>query len=511
MFSRLSTKITQEIMEGEGLMEWIKEINPLRCKSEAAWEGKHFKLDEHYFCTLAIAASDPLIEEYMNEIEDINKLDQVTLDLFLEDMWLLFEDMTLQEQHDESRDLNKTLAKILELRRNKDIPLAICSKNQECAKAFRKMVLQLKLIQLGYYGPSQTTAGLYLAHHRGKLGAYFSNSKNNRWPHQPLSYPPNEDEKLLDKYLSSLSEALSISTIRMNKNWKDQLHRKLDNNENFTENGSKGRMESFSLLDIPAFGSRLLHLTEFQTNSPNWLNEVNFAISKEFTNNTELGMKFRDYKYLFKFWGVYIENYLKTESSTELKHLPATELNYLPDIDIDKEYHPFNFTNYIQDENLTFLQVYTLSHPTATDNSIINGQLTKVASKVLGSTLDKGFVKNNGLFDKLLLDCSFREQFMPPGQPLKGKCDLFQQSLTSNGLCLSFNTETPSKIWNNDTSYFAKAIEEIGNVKKMQVYNFGGAGSNEGRLNHLSGRAGFGVVFFIRFSMAFTKPVSLQL
>ena len=69
---------------------------------------------------------------------------------------------------------------------------------------------------------------------------------------------------------------------------------------------------------------------------------------------------------------------------------------------------------------------------------------------------------------------------MPPGQPLKGRCDLFQQSLTSNGLCLSFNTETPSKIWNNDTSYFAKAIEEIGNVKKMQVYNFGGAGSNEG-------------------------------
>ena len=105
-------------MEGKGLMEWIKEINPLRCKSEEAWEGKSFKLDKHYFCTLAIAASDPLIEENMREIEDINKLDKNTIELLLEDIWLLFEEMTLQEQHNESRDLNKTLAKILELRKS---------------------------------------------------------------------------------------------------------------------------------------------------------------------------------------------------------------------------------------------------------------------------------------------------------------------------------------------------------------------------------------------------------
>ena len=322
MFSRLSTKITQEIMEGEGLMEWIKEIKPLRCKSEAAWKGKDFNLDEHYYCTLAIAASDPLIAENMREIEDINKLDKNTIELLLEDIWLLFEEMTLQEQHNESRDLEKTLAKILELRNSNYIPLIDCRKNIACAKSFRKTVLQLKLIQLGYYGPSQTTAGLYLAYHREKLGAYFINSKSNRWPHQPLSYPPNEDEELLNEYLTSLSEALSISTVKINKNWKDQLHRELDNNENITEYWSRSKMKNLSLLDIPAFGSRLLHLTEFQTNSPNWLNEVNFAISKEFTNNTELGMKFRDYKYLFKSWESYMETILKTESYTELKDLP---------------------------------------------------------------------------------------------------------------------------------------------------------------------------------------------
>ena len=147
---RLSQEITQEILEGKGLIEWIKDINPLRCKLEAAWEGKNFKLDEHYFCTLAIAASDPLIEEYMLEIEDINKLDQNTTELLLEDIWLLFEEMTLQEQHDESKDLKKTFDKIIEVRKNRDIPLTICRKNMDCAKAFRKTVLQLKLIQLGY-------------------------------------------------------------------------------------------------------------------------------------------------------------------------------------------------------------------------------------------------------------------------------------------------------------------------------------------------------------------------
>ena len=68
---------------------------------------------------------------------------------------------------------------------------------------------------------------------------------------------------------------------------------------------------------------------------------------------------------------------------------------------------------------------------------------------------------------------------MTAREPLNGSCDLFQQSLTSNGLCLSFNTETPSNIWNNSFT-LAKAIEENGEIKSGEVLNFTGAGSNEG-------------------------------
>ena len=69
---------------------------------------------------------------------------------------------------------------------------------------------------------------------------------------------------------------------------------------------------------------------------------------------------------------------------------------------------------------------------------------------------------------------------MMPGEPLSGKCDLFQQSLTSNSLCLSFNTEKPSNIWSDDMS-FAKALKEIGATKPTNISNFRGTGPNEGR------------------------------
>ena len=138
-------------MEGKGLIEWIKETNPVRCKSEVAWRGRNLTIGHHFSCTLEIARSDALISTNTNEIEDIAKFDQVTFENLVEELWLLFENMTLQQQHDESRDLNKVFTVIDEFRRNreKDIPQIICSLNWTCAKQFRKMVLQLKLIQLG--------------------------------------------------------------------------------------------------------------------------------------------------------------------------------------------------------------------------------------------------------------------------------------------------------------------------------------------------------------------------
>ena len=470
LVSKISRNINTEILEGEGLKEWIKFINPRRCDSTEAWEGRDFSLKQHYSCTLEIAKSDTLISTIMNEIEDISKLDQVTIEKLLEEIWLLFEDMTLQQQHDESSDLKKTFAMIFELleKRADNIPKTICSLNLNCAKASRAIVLQLKLIQLGYYGPSQATVGSYLAHHRKRLGPYFTNSINNRWPYQPLNREPNGDEKLLNDFMIKLTESLS----------------------HFTNGMDSGRLKNVSILDLPAFGSRLSYLNEFQTNTPNWPNEVNFAILDHY-NSTELGFKFETYKYLIRLWSTYVDEIMKNVTATNEIEYPfaivrrnvttSEETKFPPDV----VKNPFNFTQYIQDDEITFLQIYTHAYPTGRNNSKIDAVWNRAAVKVFGATLDEEFVKTNGLFDSPFLDCSFKEQFMKAGVPLSGKCDLFHKSLTSNGLCLSFNTETPSNIW-TDSFSLAKDIEEIEAIKPKEISKFAGAGPNDGEFSNNS-------------------------
>ena len=59
LFLNLSTKLTKEILEGEGLKDWIKfKNNPQRCRAERAWEeDENVKPNEYHSCTLAIAKS----------------------------------------------------------------------------------------------------------------------------------------------------------------------------------------------------------------------------------------------------------------------------------------------------------------------------------------------------------------------------------------------------------------------------------------------------------------------
>ena len=128
---------------------------------------------------------------------------------------------------------------------------------------------------------------------------------------------------------------------------------------------------------------------------------------------------------------------------------------------------------------MTFLQVYLASHPTASNNNKMNMILARTAKRVFGTTMDHGFVQSNGLYDKIFLDCSFQDHFMMNGKPLKEHCDMFQQMLTSNGICMSFNSEIPSNIWQDDI-FTAKAIEELAGSKPREISNFIGAGPNQG-------------------------------
>ena len=104
-------------------------------------------------------------------------------------------------------------------------------------------------------------------------------------------------------------------------------------------------------------------------------------------------------------------------------------------------------------------------------------------ASVFGVTMDNNFVKNNGLFDKLFIDCSFKEPFLMNGKTFSGKCDHFQRTLTSNGLCMSFNSFSPSHTWKN--SILIKSLEEI-TESNRNILKFGGTGSNEGEFQLFS-------------------------
>ena len=106
-------------MESKGLIEWIKEINPVRCDSSAAWEGRDLSVEQHYSCTQEIAKSDNLISTIMYDIEDVSKLEQVIIEKLIDEIWLMFENMTLQEQQEESKDFKKIFTLINDLVKDK--------------------------------------------------------------------------------------------------------------------------------------------------------------------------------------------------------------------------------------------------------------------------------------------------------------------------------------------------------------------------------------------------------
>ena len=500
-------------MEGKGLKNWIQFINnPQRCGSENAWEKDENSKPEYHSCSLAIAKSVNLHLENIRKIQEISQLDEITLKQLEDNIWSSFEDITFKDQQDESMNFKRTLDRIFELHSKMDKPWTECSNSWYCTKAFRKIILQLKLIQLGYYGPYGATAGMYLALHRDELGLYFSNSDGNNWPHQPLSYLPNPDEKLLNEYLMKLTEALSdFTNSAYNREKNQHLKEKVIDMTNSTYNRKQhqtnhiesrmGRLKNISILDFPAFGSRLSNLTKYFVSAPNWPMEVNFAILNRY-NTTELGEKFRTHKHLIKIWATYMDYIFKDGTTQNLYKAVKTEeklvnlwnklIDYISKnktsetrskfhLDIaDIPSNPFDFTKNIQDDFWTFVQVYMQSHLTGVDNNEINTVWMKTAKKIFGSILDDKIVQSNGMFDGLFLDCSFQEQFMT--EELAGGCNLFKHSLTSNGLCFSFNSEIPSNIWDNTFS-LAKVIGAVREIKTTNISNFAGTGSKEGKFN----------------------------
>ena len=141
-----------------------------------------------------------------------------------------------------------------------------CSHIPGCEKAVRKIVLQLKMIEWGVFGLGESTAGMFLAYHHKFLGPYFGNLNGHNWPHEPLSKEPSLLEKRFHQQLVKIAKEMS-----------------------------NGKLTNVSMLDLPAFGSKIAHLDKKHQIEANWPTELNFIIL-----NDKIGNK--GIYYGFNFW-----------------------------------------------------------------------------------------------------------------------------------------------------------------------------------------------------------------
>ena len=423
IFKEISSKVTQKAIDGA-----IKIITRtyLYCVSHDAWDVSN----SIYFngCTMEIASSDPQILAAINNIEKIAQHNQYSASA----IWLLYEEIDFYQEDHASKSLEVAVDAINEIAGNLQ-STSFCQEN--CLKTMREIVVQLKLIQWGYYGNAEATAGIYLAFHRNYAGSYFENSLKNYWPYYPLNDEPTELEVRLNKLLVKMTDAMS-----------------------------DGRLKRTSILDLSAYGSPLSNLDPFQTNEANWPYEVNFAIHNK--NDTNFTLAFDVVKKLSYHWGQYMDHINEEGTYSDLKFPP------------NKIENPFNFSTYIFDDLSMFLKVYTGSFPTALEDS--HSTWKETAESVFNETMEMEFVKRNGLYDKLIMDCSFQEKLMKRSSKdteLFGGCEYFHHSLTSNGVCYSFNGLRPSLSWN-----FSKVIEVFEeNFEANDLeYRFGGTGASRG-------------------------------
>ena len=97
---------------------------------------------------------------------------------------------------------------------------------------------------------------------------------------------------------------------------------------------------------------------------------------------------------------------------------------------------------------------------------------------MFNQTKKEEFVEQRGVYDKLIIDCAFKENLQRKKQPSSGGCNDFVPSITTNGLCYTFNGQTSSEIWKPSklmTTFSHLFPSEVKNKKK-----FGGTRTVQG-------------------------------
>ena len=221
------------------------------------------------------------------------------------------------------------------------------------------------------------------------------------------------------------------------------------------------------MIDLPAFGSKLKNFdnrakpSKFSHLINDWKVQINFqSLNGQKSNSLE-----RFWRSVFDKWRHYMKNESDFSSPTSI-------------------YNVFNYTAYIFKDLETFLKLYSESFLSIDSSKY---QLPSLISKsVFEETKNTLDLKDHSYFDELLVRCSFQTNLDLSSIFLKGlkkKCgQYFQKTLTTNGICHSFNPKMESNIWRERA--IIKAFEQAFNVKKFKNENkaqkFRGTGKSEG-------------------------------
>ena len=100
------------------------------------------------------------------------------------------------------------------------------------------------------------------------------------------------------------------------------------------------------------------------------------------------------------------------------------------------------------------------------------------ANKIFSHIEEDQFLKTKGLYDKLIIDCAFREDISLKRRP-DGGCPGFYPTLTTNGMCYTFNGKPTSELWQDSKmiNSFSAIFPSHSNDNKT----FGGSRTVQGK------------------------------
>ena len=107
----------------------------------------------------------------------------------------------------------------------------------------------------------------------------------------------------------------------------------------------------------------------------------------------------------------------------------------------------------------------------------------ETAKKSFNSIKDDDFVQRRGVYDKLIIDCAFRENLKKKKLPdVDQGCEGFQPSLTTNGMCYTFNGKENDELWKS--SLLTSTFKNLFPLMSENNKNFGGERTAQGNFNY---------------------------